>query len=72
MAEEQELHVMPLTRRMAESESATAPLDTILPSNPAPSTTATSCFCRHAISILKTPMLPTRKYQSPGASTKCL
>ncbi len=39
---------MPLMRRMAESESATAPLPTTLPSNPAPSTTATSCFCRHA------------------------
>ena len=39
---------MPLMRRMAESESATAPLPTTFPSNPAPSTMATNCFCRRA------------------------
>ena len=40
---------MPLTRSMAESESACAPLPTTLASKPAPSTRLTSCFCKHQI-----------------------
>ena len=49
-ADEQELQVMPLTRSMAESESACAPLPTTLASKPAPSTRLTSCFCKHQTS----------------------
>ena len=43
---------MPLMRRMAESESATAPLPTTFPSNPAASTIATNCFCRRTNTLL--------------------
>ena len=38
---------MPLTRSMAESESACPPLPTTFASKPAPSTRLTSCFCKH-------------------------
>ena len=55
---------MPLMRSMAESESATAPLPTTLPSKPAPSTAATSCFCRHASTIYTIAMSTyPRKYE---------